>query len=214
MKKAQNGAKTPTDKEKTDAAIKAQKAKRDAAYAAEEARRAKNLEANRRARLPLAEQAALKAKTKTTTLPAGSGSMRKYMNAGTNPFGSTKGPVKVGGKTDSPAPKKSGSGGGKRKVTRTASAAVSAPKREMPSMMSKPSVPGVSKGPEKREYSKTESKIAGELQKMKSGKNAEASQARIKALKAKDASQKMRAEKKAKRMEKRAAVKDLKKSYK
>jgi hypothetical protein len=49
---------------------------------------------------------------------------------------------------------------------------------------------------------------------MKSGKNAEASQARIKALKAKDASQKMRAEKKAKRMEKRAAVKDLKKSYK
>jgi hypothetical protein len=158
-----------------------------------------------------------------TSLPAGKGSVRKYMNAGTNPFGSTKGPVKVGGNTNasttptttaSTTPKKSTSGTGKRKVVRTASAAVSTPKREMPSAMSKPSVSGVSKGPEKREFSKTESKIAGELQKMKSGKNTEASQMKIKALRDKDMAQKAKSERKAKRVEKRSAVKALKKSYK
>jgi hypothetical protein len=194
MKKAQNGV---------QAAIDAQKKKRDAIQAKADARKESAMAPRRAAGLPASP------KKGKTTLPAGTGSMNKYMNAGTNPAGSTK------VSNSSPAPKKSTGAGNKRKVVRTASAAVSAPKREMPSMsMSKPSAPGVSKGPEKKEYSKTESKIAGEIQKMKSGKNAVASQERIKALKAKDASQKMRAENKSKRMEKRAAVKAVKKSYK
>ena len=153
--------------------------------------------------------------------------IKKYMNSG-SPSGTTmKGPLKPGARsaasvtqqksaddyytklasTKSSASSKSGAssgGGGERKVTRTASAAISAPKREMPSMMSKPSVPGVSKGPEKKEYSKTESKIAGELQKMKSGENTEASQARIKALQDKRRAEKMRAERKENRAERKS----------
>jgi hypothetical protein len=100
-------------------------------------------------------------------------------------------------------------------VNRTSETAISAPKREMPSMSApKPSVSGISKGPEKRSYSKTESKMVAELQKMKSGKNTEMSQMRLKALQDKRRAEKIRAEKKSKRIEKRAAVKAVKKSYK
>ena len=81
-----------------------------------------------------------------------------------------------------------------RKVTRTAAAKISAPKREMPSTeLSRPSM-SIQKGPEKREFTKTESKIAGELQKMKSGENTEASRAKIKALQDKRRAEKMKAE--------------------
>jgi hypothetical protein len=197
MKKAQDGV---------QAAIQKQKEKRAAIQAASDARKEKAMAPRRAKGLPATP------KTGKTTLPAGEGSMKKYMNAGTNPFGSTKGPVKVGGKPDAPAPKKtSGAGGGKKKVVRTASAAIAAPKREMPSGMSKPSAPGVSGKPATRELSKTESKMAAEIQKMRSGKTStEAGQARIKALKAKDAMSKQRAMRK----EKRAAVKAVKQSYK
>jgi isopropylmalate/homocitrate/citramalate synthase len=92
MKKAQNGAKTPTEKEKVDAAIKAQKARKDTLGAAEKARRAKNLEANRRARLPLAEQAALRTKTKTTTQSGGGLSKYAPRPTFTDPIESVKKP--------------------------------------------------------------------------------------------------------------------------
>jgi hypothetical protein len=187
MKKAQNGV---------QAAIDAQKKKRDAIQAKSDARKEAAMAPRRAAGLPATP------KKGKTTLPAGEGSMKKYMNAGTDPSGSTK--------ASTPAPKKS-TGESKRKIARTASVAVSGPKREMPSGMSKPSVPGVSKGPEKKSYSATESKIAGEIQKIKSGKNTEASQMKIKALQAKEKSQKMRAENKAGRVAKRTAIKAIKK---
>jgi Spy/CpxP family protein refolding chaperone len=89
-------------------------------------------------------------------------------------------------------------GSSARKVTRTAAAKISAPKREMPSLIQKRESPiktsGIQKGPEKREFTKTESKIAGELQKMKSGENTEASRAKIKALQDKRRAEKMKAE--------------------
>lgn len=200
MKKAQDGV---------QAAIQKQKEKRAAIQAASDARKEKAMAPRRAKGLPATP------KTGKTTLPAGEGSMKKYMNAGTNPFGSTKGPVKVGGKPDAPAsaPKKTGSaGGGKRKVARTAAVAITAPKMKTSAIgPAKPSVPGVSAKPAPKELSKTESKMAAEIQKMRSGKTStEAGQARIKALKAKDTMSKQRAMRK----EKRAAIKAVKQSYK
>jgi Spy/CpxP family protein refolding chaperone len=99
-------------------------------------------------------------------------------------------------------------GSSARKVTRTAAAKISAPKREMPSTeLSRPSM-SIQKGPEKREFTKTESKIAGELQKMKSGENTEASRAKIKALQDKRRAEKMKAE----RQKNRSNNKALRKS--
>lgn len=114
--------------------------------------------------------------------------------------------------------KRKSAGSSARKVTRTAAATISLPKREMSSLIQERKSPiktsGIQKGSEKREFSKTESKIAGEIQKIKSGKNTEASQMKIKALQAKEKSQKMRAENKAGRVAKRTAIKSAKANVK
>ena len=194
MKKAQNGVKTPTDKEKTDAAIKAQKAKRDGMYSAEEARRAKNSEANRRARLPLAEQKRLRDATKVTKAPAKGSDITKYMNVG--------------------APKKATPI--KRKATPVKKAldrsSVAAPtkasaSRRMPSGMSKPSVPGVSAKPAAKQYSESERKT---IAAMNNGKKAdgtmkESAQRKIASIRAKERS----ATNKAGRVAKRTAIRAI-----
>jgi hypothetical protein len=256
MKKARNGATTPTEKEKNDAAIKAQKEKR-AAIQADYDKKKKEAMDKRKASLtvPASNPASVKAKEEARAKEAAKNkaaidaqkqkrasiqteydrkkeeAMAKRRAAG---LPASPAPAKSEGNKSTPGKARTDAAGmqyagkqvasylnqkdknkGRRASVRTASAAVAAPKREMPGMtMSKPSTPGIQKGPEKKSYSATESKIAGEIQKIKPGKNNVASQERIKALKAKDASQKMRAERKSKRMEKRAAVKAVKKSYK
>lgn len=125
---------------------------------------------------------------KKANAPKGTGDIMSTMekNKGKS-FGpstsSSKGPVKPGGKAaPNPAQQKSAddyytklaggakkpaSGGApKRKVTRTASAAISAPKREMPSMsLSKPSTPGIQSKPEGRQATPAEIKAMTALKK-------------------------------------------------
>lgn len=191
-----------TEKEKFDAAVKAQKEKRAAIQAASDARKEKAMAPRRAKGLPASS------KKGKTSLPAGEGSINKYMTAGVSPVSGGKSPFTSPKSTPKPS---SGSGAGKRKVTRTASVAVSGPKREMPSGMSKPSTPGVSAKPSARQMSQREGKIAQLTSKIKSGEGSTAvNQAKIKALKAKEAM----AKQKAMRKEKRAAVKAVKQSYK
>jgi hypothetical protein len=198
MKKAQNGAKTPTEKEKVDAAIKAQKARKDTLGAAEKARRAKNLEANRRARLPLAEQAALRTKTKTTTQSGGG--LSKYTNSSAPES-----------KMES-APEKKSRAMSKPKMVRPTSTAITGPKRDMPSGMPKAPTTGIKKGPEKRTYSDTEEKILGVMDKGKKadGTMRESAQSRIKNIQSKAKRASARSERKEGRATKRTAVKTAK----
>ena len=126
------------------------------------------------------------------------GPIRRGNNSGASSSSSApaKTEEKKGGDGGAKETKGAGTSAGSsaRRVTRTAAAKISAPKREMPSTeLSRPSM-SIQKGPEKREFTKTESKIAGELQKMKSGENTEASRAKIKALQDKRRAEKMKAE--------------------
>jgi len=161
--------------------------------------------------------------------------IKKYMNAGSNPSGNTtttKGPVKPGGKPGLNVDQKksadayysklagnkpaSSTAPAKRKVTRTAAATISAPKREMPSTMSKPSTPGIQKGPEKRKFSDTEVKTMTAMKKgtQANGTMSEGAQRKISSIRAKARAKEARVERKSQRVEKRAAVRAVKKSYK
>lgn len=127
-------------------------------------------------------------KTQYTKAPAKGSDIRKYMNAGTNPktgLGSPvmKGPVKPGSrsaasvtqqksndayysKLANPTGKKASTPAkAKAKVVRTATPAITAPKREMPSGISKPSVPGIQSKPEGRQYTPAEIKAMTALKK-------------------------------------------------
>jgi hypothetical protein len=103
------------------------------------------------------------------------------------------GPIKrAGSPSSTPKPTGGGSGGskgseGKKKVARTASAAISAPKREKPSStISKPSGPGIQK-PAKRKFSDSEIKTMEIMQKGKQadGTMSESAQRKIQAVRAK-----------------------------
>jgi hypothetical protein len=246
MKKARNGATTPTEKEKNDAAIKAQKEKR-AAIQADYDKKKKEAMDKRKASLtiPASNPASVKAKEEARAKEAAKNkaatdaqkqkresiqkdydrkkeeAMAKRRAAG---LPASPAPAKSEGNKATPGKARTDAAGmqyagrqvasylnekdkntGRRAPVRKASVAVPAAKRNISSVgVSKPSAPGIQKGPEKRSYSSTESKINAELQKMKSGKNTEAAQMRIKALKAKESAQKMKAAKKQVRVEKKS----------
>jgi hypothetical protein len=206
MKKAQNGV---------QAAIDAQKKKRDAIQAKADARKESAMAPRRAAGLPASPKKSQQVATINSKPSKATQDYRRYSEREIDNYTPT---------SREPEKRKS-AGSSARKVTRTAAATISLPKREMSSLIQERKSPiktsGIQKGSEKREFSKTESKIVGEIQKMKSGKNTEVSQARIKALQDKKRAEKMkaerkdnRAENKSKRIEKRAAVKAVKKSYK
>ena len=170
-----------------------------------------------------------KAKKAESSPSTGEG-IKKYMTSGPSSNATTKGPVKPGARSaasvtqqksaDSYYSKLAGnkpSGSpAKRKVVRTTSAAISAPKREMPSGISKPSVPGVQKGPEKRQFSDTEVKTMTAMKKgtQANGTMSEDAQRKIASIRAKARVKEARVERKSQRVEKRAAVKAVRKSYK
>ena len=252
MKKARNGVTTPTEKEKNDAAIKAQK-ERNAAIQADYDKKKKEAMDKRKASLtiPASNPASAKAKEESRAREAAKNKAavdaQKKRNAEIQarydkrvddandkrraaglPAGKrrTVQEVKIESKPSKankdyrlysereidnytptsrePEKKRTPS---KRKVVRTASAAVSAPKREMPGMtMSKPSTPGIQKGPEKRSYSANQTKIMEAIQKGKQsdGTMSASAQMKIKALKAKESAQKMKAAKKQVKVQKKS----------
>lgn len=75
-----------------------------------------------------------------------------------------------------------------KKIMRTKSAETLAPKREMPSRVSKPSGSGIQKGPAKRKYSDSQTKMMEIMQKGKQadGTMSESAQRKIQAVRAKE----------------------------
>jgi len=193
MKKARNGVKTPTDKEKTDAAIKAQKAKKDSMYAAEKARRAKNLEANRRARLPLAEQKRLRDASNAPAKAVKKDGYAEYMKT-------VKGESLGIGKKAAPVKKEVSV---KKPATGTPATRLQkiTPKKGLSSVP----LPERKKITFAKQYSESERKQMAQLKNIKEGKGSVASaQRKIAATRAKERAASQKASQKAKRVDNKA----------
>jgi hypothetical protein len=154
-----NKSNYPKVKDGAKTAIELQKEKRDALYAKEKARRAKNEESNKRARMTLSERTKLEKSERNkpeNAIGVGAGPIGKYIKGD---------PLKLREKKQASKPVKTGPK--KPIVNRVAAQAITAPKRDAPSMMKVTPSKGVDATSRNRVFTDKEKKIMSVLEKGK-----------------------------------------------